>query len=142
MSCLPLEKVVMNSLESKEISTGKPHTAASSVTEVAGSDLPTNDVTMYARVARFEGAQGDALRHEAEDIASRAPSGPPEGVPATGFLMLVDPDGGRSLAISLFETEHDLRKGNEKLNSMSPGSNDAGRRTSVETYEVAVDLRG
>ena len=97
---------------------------------------------MYARVARFEGAQGDALRREAADISSRAASGPPEGVPATGFLMLIDPDGGRSVAISLFETEDDLRKGNETLNSMSPSSDDAGRRTSVETYEVAVDVRG
>jgi hypothetical protein len=97
---------------------------------------------MYARVARFEGAQGDALRREAEDIASRAASGPPEGVPAKGFLMLIDPDSGRSLAISLFETEDDLRKGNEALDAMRPGSDDAGRRTSVEAYEVAVDLRG
>ena len=95
---------------------------------------------MYARVARFEGAEGDALRREAEDIASRAPSGPPEGVPATGFLLLIDPDGGRSLGISLFETEEDLRKGDEALNAMSPGG-DTGSRTSVETYEVAVDLR-
>ena len=95
---------------------------------------------MYARVARFEGAQGDALRREAEDIASRAPSGPPEGVPATGFLLLIDPDGGRSLGISLFETEEDLRTGDEALNAMSPGG-DTGSRTSVETYEVAVDLR-
>lgn len=95
---------------------------------------------MYARVARFEGAQGDALRREAEDIASRAPSGPPEGVPAKGFLLLIDPDGGRSLAISLFETEDDLRKGDEALNTMSPGG-DTGSRTSVESYEVAVDIR-
>jgi hypothetical protein len=96
---------------------------------------------MYARVARFEGAQGDGLRRAAEDVGSRAASGPPEGVPAKGFLMLIDPDGGRSLAVSLFETEDDLRKGNETLNSMSPGNDDAGKRTSVETYEVAVDLR-
>ena len=97
---------------------------------------------MYARVARFEGAQGDALRREAENIGSRAASGPPEGIPATGFLMLIDPDGGRSLAISLFETEDDLRKGDETLNSMNPSSDDAGKRTSVETYEVVVDVRG
>ena len=96
---------------------------------------------MYARVARFEGAQGDALRREAEDIGARAATGPPEGVPATGFLMLIDPDSGRSLAISLFETDDDLRRGSETLNSMSPGIDNAGKRTSVETYEVAVDIR-
>jgi hypothetical protein len=96
---------------------------------------------MYARVARFEGAQGDALRREAEDIASRAPSGPPEGVPAKGFLLLIDPEGGRSLAISLFDTEDDLRKGDETLNAMNPTGGDTGKRTWVEAYEVAVDLR-
>jgi hypothetical protein len=96
---------------------------------------------MYARVARFEGAEGDALRRQAEDISSRAASGPPEGVPATGFLLLIDPESGRSLAISLFDTEDDLRTGHETLDSMSPDSDDAGKRTSVESYEVAVDIR-
>jgi len=96
---------------------------------------------MYARVARWEGAQGDALRRSAEEIDAQAASGPPEGVPAKGFLMLIDPDSGRSLAVALFETEDDLRKGDETLNSMSPSSGGVGKRTSVETYEVAVDVR-
>jgi len=96
---------------------------------------------MYARVARWEGAQGDALRRSAEEINAQAAAGPPEGVPAKGFLMLIDPDSGRSLAVALFETEDDLRKGDETLNSMSPSSDDVGKRTSVETYEVAVDVR-
>lgn len=97
---------------------------------------------MYARVARWEGAEGDALRRTGEEIAARAPSGPPEGVPAQGLLMLIDPDSGRSLAISLFETIDDLRQGDQTLNAMSPpGGDDAGQRTSVEVYEVAVDLR-
>jgi len=96
---------------------------------------------MYARVAKWEGAEGDALRASAEEMSSRVEAGPPEGVPAKGFLMLIDPDGGRSLAISLFETEDDLRKGDETLNAMSPGSDDVGKRTSVESYEVAIDIR-
>jgi hypothetical protein len=98
-------------------------------------------VLVYARVAKFEGAQGDALRRSAEDIEARASSGPPEGVPAVGFLMLIDPDSGRSVSISLFETEEDLRTGDATLNEMSPSSPEAGKRTSLETYEVAVDLR-
>jgi hypothetical protein len=96
---------------------------------------------MYARVARWEGAEGEALRASAKEMSSSAASGPPPGVPATGFLMLIDPDSGRSLAIALFETEEDLRKGDETLNSMSPGRDDVGKRTSVENYEVAVDVR-
>lgn len=70
-----------------------------------------------------------------------AGSGPSEGVPAKGFTLLIDPDTGRSLAIALFETEDDLRKGDETLNSMTPPNDDTGRWTSVERYEVAVDVR-
>ena len=95
---------------------------------------------MYARVAKWEGGNADALRASTEEILANADQGPPEGVPAKGFLMLVDPEGGRSLSIALFETEDDLRKGDETLNSMSP-SGDVGTRTSVETYEVGVDIR-
>jgi hypothetical protein len=97
---------------------------------------------MYARVARWDGVDGEAMRSSAEEIGSRAATGPPEGVPAKGFLLLIDPDGGRTLAVSLFETEEDLRKGNEALNAMNPSGGDMmGKRTSVETYEVAVDVR-
>ncbi len=96
---------------------------------------------MYARVARFEGGEADAIRQNAQEISSRAESGPPEGVPAKGFVLLIDPENGRGLGIGLFETEEDLRKGDEVLNSMSPPSEGMGRRTSVETYEVAVDVR-
>ncbi len=96
---------------------------------------------MYARVARWEGAEGDALRRSVEGITSRAASGPPEGVRAKGLLMLIDPDSGRSLAVALFETEDDLRQGDEALNAMDPSGGDVGKRTSVETYEVAVDIR-
>jgi hypothetical protein len=96
---------------------------------------------MYARVARWEGADGDALRASAEDVKSRAPEGPPPGVPAKGFLMLIDPDTGRSLAIALFETMEDLRTGDAALNEMNPSGDDVGKRVSVENYEVGVDIR-
>jgi hypothetical protein len=55
--------------------------------------------------------------------------------------MLIDPETGRSVAVTLFETEEDLRQGDRTLNSMNPSADDVGRRTSVETYEVAVDVR-
>ena len=97
---------------------------------------------MYARVARWEGADGDAMRRMAEQVNADAGSGPPEGVPAKRFLLLIDPDNGRSLGIVLFETEEDLRKGDETLNAMNPsGGDDVGKRTSVESYEVAIDVR-
>ena len=46
------------------------------------------------------------------------------------------------LSPPLFETDEDLRKGDEALNAMNPEPGDeVGKRTSVEKYEVAVDVR-
>ena len=95
---------------------------------------------MYARVARWEGADAETLERTAAEIRERAESGPPEGVPAKGLLLLNDGESGRSMAISLFETEEDYRKGDETLNAMSPPSEGMGRRVAVEKYEVAVQL--
>ena len=96
---------------------------------------------MYARVARWEGADAQAMRSTVDQINADAASGPPEGVPAKALLILIDPDGGRSMAITLFETEDDLRAGDAALNEMTPPDDGFGRRTAVESYEVAVDLR-
>jgi hypothetical protein len=81
------------------------------------------------------------MRTSADEINAQAASGPPEGVPAKAFLMLIDPDGGKTLAISLFDTEDDMRAGDAVLNEMSPPDDGFGQRTAVETYEVAVDVR-
>lgn len=96
---------------------------------------------MYARVASWEGGEADAIRASAEEIAARASSGPPEGVPSVGFTLLVDPDGGRALAIGLFETEDDLRQGDEALNAMNAPDDGMGTRAAVDVYEVALDIR-
>ena len=96
---------------------------------------------MYARVARFEGGDAEALRRSAKEVNAQAEAGPPPGVPAVGFLMLIDPDSGRSLGIALFETEEALRQGDAALNEMSPSGSDVGSRASVEFYEVGADLR-
>jgi hypothetical protein len=95
---------------------------------------------MYARVARWEGADAETLEQTASQIRSDADSGPPEGVPAKHFLLLNDKEGGRSLAITLFETEEDYNQGDQTLNEMSPPGEGMGRRVSVEKYEVAVQL--
>ena len=95
---------------------------------------------MYARVAKWEGGDAEALKESARQVTANADQGPPEGVPAVGFLMLIDPDSGRSMGISLFETEEDLRTGDAALNEMSPGG-DVGKRVSVESYQVGVDIR-
>ena len=96
---------------------------------------------MYARVARWEGGDAEAMRQTAERIKEQAATGPPEGVPGnSGFRLLIDPDNGRALAIGFFETEDDLRQADAALNAMTPppGAN-LGERTAVEFYEVAVE---
>ncbi len=97
---------------------------------------------MYARVARFEGADATALEATTAQIRSEAESagGPPEGVPSTGLLVLKDTAGGRAMAIALFENEDDYRQGDETLNSMSPPGGGMGQRVAVEKYEVAVKV--
>src|SRR5437763_12119651 len=96
---------------------------------------------MYARVTRWDGGDGEKMRASAQEINSRAQSGPPEGVPAKGFLLLIDPDNSRTLAVSLFETEDDYRQGDETLSQMTPPDEGFGQRGPVEKYEVAVDVR-
>ncbi len=96
---------------------------------------------MYARVAKFEGGVAEVMRRSAEKSNSLASSGPPEGVPATGLLLLIDPDNGRACWVTLFETEEDMRRGDEVLNKSTPPEGGLGRCTSVEIYEVAVDAR-
>ncbi len=96
---------------------------------------------MFARVAKWEGGEADAIRRAAQQVESEVASGPPEGVPAKGFLLLIDPDNARQVGVSLFESEEDLRKGDEVLNSMNPPEEGIGQRTSVEMYEVVVDVR-
>lgn len=94
---------------------------------------------MYARVATFEGEQ-EQMRKVAERVREQTESGPPEGVPAKEFLLLTGRDSGKALAIALFDSEDDLRKGDEALNAMSPppGPGGVGRRTGVEMFEVIV----
>lgn len=95
---------------------------------------------MYARVVKWEGGDAQAIREAVERIRADAASGPPEGVPSTGFTFLADPEGGRVIAIGLFATEEDLRTGDAKLNEMSPPVS-MGTRSPVEVYEVGFDIR-
>lgn len=95
---------------------------------------------MYARVVRWEGGDAESMKQSAAEINSQAASGPPEGVPAKGFLLLQDYEGGQAMAITLFESEEDYRHGDETLNSMSPPGDGMGRRVGVDKYEVAAEF--
>lgn len=95
---------------------------------------------MYARVARWEGASAEALEQAAAGIREDAASGPPEGLPAKGLILLQDKEGGRAMAITFFETEEDYRQGDAMLSSMSPPGEGMGQRVGVDKYEIAFEL--
>jgi hypothetical protein len=61
-------------------------------------------------------------------------------VPAKGLLLLQDLEGGRAIAITLFETEEDYRQGDATLNTMSPPGDGMGSRVAVDKYEVALEF--
>ena len=91
---------------------------------------------MYARVATFEsdpaGVDGaiEMVRGEVESGET------PAGLEGAKMLMLVNRESGKGLGVTLFESEEAMRRGDEALNAMSPGTNE--RRTSVEFFEVPV----
>lgn len=96
---------------------------------------------MHARVATFEGGDPDQVREMVEGIKQQAGSGPPEGVPAVGLLVLHKPNEGKVLAISLFDTEENLRKGDATLNAMNPPTpGGMGQRASVEMFEAPIKI--
>jgi hypothetical protein len=93
---------------------------------------------MKARVATFQGGDPAVIKSNVEDIRQRSASGPPEGLPSVGLLMLQSDD--KLIAISLFDNEADLQQGEATLNAMSPAVGSMGERVSVEHYDVAIKL--
>ena len=97
---------------------------------------------MHARVATFEGEdRGPEYEQQIEQIRSDVQSGnrPPGLEDAKGVLILAG-EGGKRLAITLFESEEGLRRGDAALNEMTPVG--MGTRSTVEFYDVAVmDMR-
>jgi hypothetical protein len=91
---------------------------------------------MYARVATFESDPAnvdDAINMVRQEVESGQT---PAGLEGAKMLMLVDRQIGKGLGITLFESEEAMRRGDEALNAMNPGSTE--RRTTVEFFEVPV----
>jgi hypothetical protein len=95
---------------------------------------------MLARVTTFEGGNADGIRAALEQLRTDMPQGPPPGVKSTGLTVLVDPGRGRVMTIGLFASEEDLRASESALEEMSPPEG-AGKRTSVDVYEVGAEVR-
>ena len=95
---------------------------------------------MHARVATFESdptSVDDAIAMVRREVESGET---PAGLEGARMLMLVDRQTGKGLGITLFESEEAMRRGDEALNAMNPGSTE--RRTSVEFFEVPVQTVG
>ena len=89
-----------------------------------------------ARVVTFEGVDSDRMRELIEGMEGGEP---PEGMPKSELIILHDPDAEKSVAIVIFDSEDDYRRGDEILDSM-PSDNTPGRRTSVTKYDVATRM--
>jgi hypothetical protein len=103
-------------------------TVASISTRLEGADV-------YARVATFQSDPAhidDAIAMVRAEVAGDAPA----GLEGAKMLMLVDRASGKGVGVTLFESEQAMRRGDEALNAMNPGSTE--RRTSVEFFEVPV----
>jgi exopolysaccharide biosynthesis protein len=95
---------------------------------------------MYARVASFNMDEGldETIEQVRNDVKND--NRPPGLEDAKGMMMLVDRSSGKSIGITLFDSEDAMKRGDEALNAMSPGG--GGSRTGVEFYEVAVQTMG
>jgi hypothetical protein len=89
-----------------------------------------------ARVVTFEGV--DKARMDEMDRAMQGQE-QPEGLNATEFIVLHDPEAEKSLVILLFDNEDDYKQGDEILNAM-PAGDTPGRRSSVAKYDVAMRM--
>ncbi len=90
---------------------------------------------MYARVATFESDPGK-VDEAIEMVRAEVNGDAPPGLEGAKMLMLVNRETGKGIGVTLFETEEAMRRGDEALNAMNPGSTE--RRVSVEFFEVPV----
>jgi hypothetical protein len=91
---------------------------------------------VFARVATFQSDPGnveDAISMVRVEVESGTI---PAGLEGAKMLMLVNRESGKGLGITLFESEEAMRRGDEALDAMNPGTTE--RRTSVEFYEVPI----
>lgn len=91
---------------------------------------------MYARVATFDSDPANvdaAIKMVREQVESGQA---PPGLEGAKMMMLVNRETGKGLGVSLFDSEEAMRRGDEALNAMNPGSSE--RRTGVEFFEVPV----
>jgi hypothetical protein len=87
----------------------------------------------FARVATFE-TNEEALNTVINQLRE---TGPLEGVPARTITALADRASGKAFFIVRFDSEEDLRKGNETLDAWEPPQ--GMRRLSADSFEVVLE---
>ena len=93
---------------------------------------------MFVRIARFEGSAENADQTIAQ-IREQTGQGPPPGLEgARRVMMLLDRQNNSGLGLTFFDSEDEMRRGDQALNEMTPQG--GGTRTGVEFYEVGLDL--
>jgi hypothetical protein len=95
-------------------------------------------LTAIARVVTFDGVSRDRIEEMKREMSSGER---PEGLDATEFIVLHDPEAEESQVILFFEDEDAYRRGDEILNAM-PARDTPGQRTSVTRYDVALRMTG
>jgi hypothetical protein len=93
---------------------------------------------VFARVATFEG-DPEMMGEVISRIQTRVDSGePPPGLEdARGMMMLVNRESGERLGLTFFDSEDDMRRGDEALDAVVPGPTG---RTGVKFYEIAIQI--
>ena len=91
-----------------------------------------------ARVVSFEGVSKSRMEEMRRELEG---SERPDGVPATEFVVLHDPESEKALVVFFFDSEDDYRTGDATLNAM-PAGDTPGQRTGVGRYDVAMRMTG
>jgi hypothetical protein len=92
---------------------------------------------MYARVVRFTDVDPERIARIAGEIEKG--EGPPPEIPSTKLTMMVDEAQSTAVVAVFFETQEDMRKGNEALDAMDAGDT-PGSRVSVDLCEVKFEM--
>jgi len=91
---------------------------------------------VFARIATFQSDPG-RLDDTIEMVRREVAGDTPDGLKGAKMLMLINRESGRSMGITLFDSEEAMRRGDQALNQMDPGSTE--QRTDVQFYEVPVE---
>ena len=90
-----------------------------------------------ARVVTFDGVSKDRMEEMNREMSE---GDPPEGFPSAEVIVLHDAETEKSLAIVIFDTDEDYKRGDAILDAM-PAGDTPGNRTSVTRYDVAQRMK-